>query len=432
LAKLQSATTESRIVEEQNALLRSYLQTDSQLRWLTQLRLAALDRFSHMGWPTPQEEEWRRTDVTEIDFLRFWPLAEQRILCGGGEYGSDNLPGDWRKAVVVSLREALGTRRQSLEPLFQQGLENADNRFQAWHYSLLGGGLYGGLYIEVPPFLEIEEPLIVELAANGGGKIASPHVVIRMSEGSRATVILHLRGENSGTESDAALLLNSGMDLRLDDSASLQLVSIQEMSGASYCFHHGSARVGRDAALRHLQIELGGALVKTRVDCSLEGQGSETRLNGLYFARGTQHMDIRTVQRHRSPKGNSRAFYKGAVRDGARTIYQGLIEVCPAASKTDAYLNNKNLILNDGARADSIPSLRIDNNDVRCSHGSTTGRINEEEIFYLASRGIPEGEARRMLVLGYFEELLERTPTVIGDLVRERIESRLAPERSRG
>lgn len=425
----ESTAEESVIVAEQNELLRSYLETDRQLRWLSELRRSALDRFSHMRWPTPQEEEWRRTDVTELDLLRYHPLARGRILCSGREPDAVQLEGEWRKAAVLTLEAAARVRKEPLEAVLRQGMETLDNRFQAWHYSLLGEGLY----VHVPRFLEIQEPLLVELVEVGDWKVAAPHVVISLDEGARATVILHVRGDKGGgNHAGGRLLCNAGVDLRIEQAASLVLVTIQELDHGAYCFHHGTAEVQRDGSLRHLQVELGSELVKTRLQCSLDGEGSEARLNGLYFAQGTQHLDLRTVQRHRSPKANSRSFYKGAVRDGARSIYQGLIEVCPAAAKTDAYLSNKNLILNDGARADSIPSLRIDNNDVRCSHGSTTGRIDREEIFYLTSRGIPEGEARKMLILGYFEELLEKSPPMVRDLLQQRIEQLLSTSASAG
>jgi Fe-S cluster assembly protein SufD len=126
-------------------------------------------------------------------------------------------------------------------------------------------------------------------------------------------------------------------------------------------------------------------------------------------------MDLRTVQRHRSPKATSRAVYKGAVASGGRTIFQGLIEVAPGASGTDAYLTNRNLILGERARSDSIPTLKIGNNDVKCSHGSTTGRLNAEELFYLESRGLSSAEAREMLVVGYFEDILASAPDEFRD-----------------
>jgi Fe-S cluster assembly protein SufD len=143
-------------------------------------------------------------------------------------------------------------------------------------------------------------------------------------------------------------------------------------------------------------------------------------------------MDIRTVQRHRAPSTTSRAFYKGALKDRSRAIYQGLIEVSPGAAKTDAFLTDRNLILNDGARADSIPSLRIDTNDVKCSHGSTTGKIDEAQVFYLMSRGLARAEAERMLTLGYFEELLASVPESLAEELRGLIERRIADDESAG
>jgi Fe-S cluster assembly protein SufD len=136
-------------------------------------------------------------------------------------------------------------------------------------------------------------------------------------------------------------------------------------------------------------------------------------------------MDIKTVQNHNAPNTNSRAFYKGAVKDNGRAIYQGLIEVEQDAPLTDAYMTNKNLILGDGARADSIPSLKIKNNDVKCSHGSTTGKIDENEVFYLMTRGLSTSEAEKMVILGYFEEVLEKIPKQIVDELREAVLERL-------
>ena len=151
-------------------------------------------------------------------------------------------------------------------------------------------------------------------------------------------------------------------------------------------------------------------MVKTRVECALNGAGADARLDGLYFCRPGQHMDIRTVQHHRAPSATSRAYYKGAVSGGGRTVFQGLIEVAEGASGTDAFLTNRNLILGDAARADSIPTLKIGNNDVKCSHGSTTGRLSEEEMFYLESRGLSPEDAKAMLLVGYFEDILGDTP----------------------
>jgi Fe-S cluster assembly protein SufD len=221
-------------------------------------------------------------------------------------------------------------------------------------------------------------------------------------------------------------LVNLGADLVVGESAGLDYYHLQDLTTSALHFAHGSARVARDGHLLSFEAALGSGLLKSRLDCSLDGAGAEAFLNGIYLSRERQHMDVRTVQRHRAPNAASRAFYKGALKDRSRSIYQGLIEVEPVASKTDAFLTDRNLILNDGARADSIPSLRIDTNDVKCSHGSTTGKIDEAQVFYLMTRGLSRSEAEQMLILGYFEELLAPAPEPFASELRRLVGLRVA------
>ena len=227
-------------------------------------------------------------------------------------------------------------------------------------------------------------------------------------------------------------LVNLGVDLSVGEAAALEFYHLQDLPMNRLTVAHATARVARDGRLLSLEAALGSGLLKSRLDVGLDGPGSEAFLNGLYLSRARQHMDIRTVQRHRAPSTTSRAFYKGALKDRSRAIYQGLIEVSPGAAKTDAFLTDRNLILNDGARADSIPSLRIDTNDVKCSHGSTTGKIDEAQVFYLMSRGLARAEAERMLTLGYFEELLASVPESLAEELRGLIERRIADDESAG
>jgi Fe-S cluster assembly protein SufD len=221
------------------------------------------------------------------------------------------------------------------------------------------------------------------------------------------------------------MLCNAVVDIRLADAAGLQIWEQQELAPADLYIRHVCARVGRDSSLRHFDAEFGGRWAKTRVDCSLDGPGSEAFLDGAYYCGAGQHMDLRTVQRHQSPKATSRAVYKGAVASGGRSVFQGLIEVAPGASGTDAWLTNRNLILGEGARSDSIPTLKIGNNDVKCSHGSTTGRLNAEELFYLESRGLSAADAKEMLVIGYFEDILTPAPESFKDGALAAIKGRL-------
>jgi len=276
----------------------------------------------------------------------------------------------------------------------------------------------------VPAGVEVREPFLLDLTERGDGTLSSPHVSVFLGEGARASVIHRLTGQKDSAAE--RILCNAGLDLFLSDAANLQYFEAQFLGPQSLYFRHARTRGGRDSSLRHFDANLGGKLVKSRIDAGLAGKGSEAYLNGVYFCRDGQHMDIRTVQRHHSASATSRAYYKGAVASGGRTVFQGLIEVDEGAAGTDAYLTNRNLILGDAARSDSIPTLRIGNNDVRCSHGSTTGRLSEEELFYLESRGLSRSESREMLVVGYFEDLLDNAPEVYRDDALEHIRSRLA------
>ncbi len=381
--------------------------------WLEELRARGSQLAGQLAWPTTQEEEWRRTSLSGLKLEQFAPVQPDgrvpapAVEPPAGQAGAARFHGV--TCIALGLAPAWGQRGVLLQPLtsgavpeavaslVEGELARADNRLAAWHL----GALSHGALLYVPPGVELSEPVFVDLEEQTAGA-SFPHLAVVLGRGARAVVALRLSGGGG--------LVNAGLDAQLEDGAALEIHQLQDLAPGSLFFSHASATLGRDASLRSLETHLGSRLVKTRLDCSLEGPGAESYLNGAYLAGAGQHMDLRTVQRHRSPKATSRALYKGAVKDSGRTIYQGLIEVSPGASGTDAYLSNKNLILNDGARADSIPSLRIDNNDVRCTHGSTTGRISPEELFYLGSRGLPPAEARAMLVLGYFEELLRRSP----------------------
>jgi Fe-S cluster assembly protein SufD len=208
------------------------------------------------------------------------------------------------------------------------------------------------------------------------------------------------------------------------DGANLKVWSRQDLKKDVYFFNHTYVNLARDAQFKNFDALLGAKVAKTKILADLNGKGSYAELNGVYFTTGKQHSDVVTVQRHFSSNAQSRSFYKGVIRDRARSIYQGLIEVKEGARDTDAYLTNKNLLLNDGARSDSIPKLKIDNNDVRCSHGSTSGKIDPSQLFYLKSRGIPEPEARQLIVEGFLEELYDEAPAAFASDLKRRIEGK--------
>jgi Fe-S cluster assembly protein SufD len=402
--------------------------------WMRTIRGEARERFAAMPWPTPADEEWRRMDVSRLALEGFAPVEAARAA-----WPLEAAPGaaagfirfDAGRCTEVALREELREKGVRLVPLelaleefetplyglFDGAVKGMDNRFMAWHY----GEWSHGAFLWVPPGLEIPEPFFFDFTERAAGALSSPHVTVILGEGARASVVQRI----AGGEGPQGMLCNAGVDLRLGDAAGLVFCEVQELSLSALYFRHARATVGRDATLRHFDAAFGGRLVKTRIDCELDGAGAEAHLDGVYFCGKGQQMDIRTVQNHRSPRASSRAYYKGAIEGGGRTVFQGLIEVAPGASGTDAFLTNRNLILGEGARSDSIPTLKIGNNDVKCSHGSTTGRLNDEELFYLQSRGLSVEEAREMLVIGYFEDLLGSAPEKFREDSLSRIRDRL-------
>ena len=403
--------------------------------WMNALGERARKRFQEMAWPTTAQEEWRRTDVSRLGLDSYAPAAvsapeppreaDAADAAGFIRFQSATcteiaLAAQWRHAGVrlLPLERALEEFEAPLHGVYEQALAEADNRFLAWHFASISHGAL----LWIPPGLEIREPIFLDFEENGPGTMSAPHVAILLGAGSHASVVQRISARRGAA---GGMLCNAVVDIRLADAAGLRMFEQQRLSSADLYVRHLRAQTGRDSSLRHFDAELGARWAKTRVDCSLDGPGAEALLDGAYFCGAGQHMDLRTVQRHQSPKAMSRAVYKGAVASGGRSVFQGLIEVAAGASGTDAWLTNRNLILGEGARSDSIPTLKIGNNDVRCSHGSTTGRLSAEELFYLESRGLSAADAREMLVIGYFEDILNPAPEVFRDqtlgVIRDRL-----------
>jgi Fe-S cluster assembly protein SufD len=412
--------------------------------WMRTLRSRADEEYRSVLWPDTSMEEWRRSDVSELNLDSYRPLslpagAYPRLEAGkflsGEELGGvirfrgsrcteafldEELKG--RGVHFMTLDDAIPIFERQLEGPFSRLLEEADNRFQLWHMSRLSHGVF----LWVPEFAEIRRPFLIDMTEEtpegSDGQaypLSSPHVVIILESGARATLIQRIGG------TARRILVNAGLEIRMGNASRLAYSELQSLDDTALFFNHGKGEVGRDAQLEYFKADLGAFFVKDTFDCRLEGRGADVDLNGVFFAGDKRHVDLRTVQRHRAPNGRSRALFKGAVKDSAWSIYQGLIEVGEKAGKTDAYLTNKNLILNDGARADSIPSLQINTDDVRCSHGSTTGKIDEEALFYLTSRGIPPDEAEALIVEGFFEDLISKQQPVLRKELTHQILRRL-------
>ena len=205
-------------------------------------------------------------------------------------------------------------------------------------------------------------------------------------------------------------LVDAVTELLVDDNAHLRYLTVQEHG--SHTWHLGllRAHVGRDATLRTSAVALGGDYARLRSEARLDGQGSESNQLAVYFGDGTQMLDFRTLQDHDAPRTRSDLLFKGAVEDSARSVYSGLVRLRPTAQKANAFQTNRNLVLTEGADARSVPNLEIEASDVKCSHASTVGPVDDEQLYYLESRGIAPDEAERLIVLGFFDDVFERLP----------------------
>ena len=382
--------------------------------WVSEVKRRSSELFHELEWPTMADEEWRRTDLSKIDFGRYGVKTNDGA--GFSEEGllSYHVPEGLRKAgcrliPLNSVQSDPGwggiENIDLVRGLLNVDTQGIDNKLLAWHFGLWTVGAV----ISVPEGFESSDPIIVDYKSSGSEEYIAPHTIIVLGRGAKASVIQKF-DSSGGTDS----LWNVGLQASLSESARLSLSSIQRVGKSDTFVHHGNIHLAENADLSSFEAFIGGGLCKTRTQAYMDGPGSSASLQGMFIADAGQHMDIRTVQYHKSHHTQSRALYKGAVKDGGRTVYQGLIDVEPEAVGTDAYLTNKNLILHGDdsesskgiARADSIPSLKIRTNDVKCSHGSTTGKLDEEQLFYLMARGIPRAEARKELAIGFFEEMM--------------------------
>jgi len=406
--------------------------------WLRERRLEAWEAFEHLPLPSAtHQEEWRRTDIAGLDIGAF------ALPHGGGAAAPGHaLAGDARErtgflvhadgsSAQVELDEAVdgqgvifadlsnaATSHPDLvrEHLFRTMPGFDEHKFRALHAAFWSGGTF----VYVPRGVEVTLPLVAHSHLSTSGAALFPHTLVVAEAGSRVTVI-DLYTSNANGERTLACGVN---ELILGDAAQVRYVAVQEW-GASM-WEVGSvirAHLARDATLHSLVVGLGGGLVKVDVESQLFGQGASSEMLGVYFGAAKQHFDFHTLQEHRAPSTMSELLYKGAVTDHAHTVFAGLIRVDWGAQKTNAFQANRNLILSATARSDSIPKLEIMANDLRCTHGSATSRLNEEHIFYLMSRGLSRDQATHMIVEGFFADIFDRIPI---ERVRAHLEQRIA------
>ena len=365
----------------------------------------ALERYRELPLPDTTQEHWRFTDLRGFD-----PDAFQKGSDPGRglTLGSSLLELD--VAGLATITEAGVEIERAPDgvifaPLTEEherlySLVGWDEKFAAHNAALWRHGLL----VAVPKGVELEKPLYVRITNSVADGSLFWRLLVVAEEGARFTLV----EEAASTNPQLPAYTNEAAELFVGPGAKLEYVSIQNLSRETWHFASHHARVERDAELDWVTGGFGSKKGKVRIQNDLAGQGATSRVTGAYFTDGDQHLDYDTFQEHIAPSTTSDFAFKGALRDTSTAVWRGMIRVERDAQKTNAYQENRNLMLSPTTHAVPIPGLEILANDVRCTHGATVGRVDREQLFYLMSRGLPRPEAERLIVRGFFEDVLAR------------------------
>jgi Fe-S cluster assembly protein SufD len=408
--------------------------------WMSERRRAAWKAYDVIPMPTQQDEEWRRTSLRTLKLDTASPLDTQvatqeaqtpvkdSLLSGSLTLVDAQLQSAWlakqieeQGVVVTDLRSALTTHPRLIEQYFMTlAVPATDNKFAALH----GAFWDNGTLIYIPKGTTVELPLYTLIKNVTDGHACLNHTLLIADRDSQVHVIEELQGTTTKEQQFSSRVI----ELIVIDNAQVDFTSIQRFGPTVYDFYTIRAVQGRDSKLTLNTIELGSRLSKGRIETMLRGNGADSRLYGLYLGDNQQHYDRFTLQDHTGTNTTSDLLFKGVMSDNARSVYSGFIRMHPGAKQSRAYQQNRNILLSRTARADSIPNLEISENDILgCTHGATVGKVDEEEIFYLMSRGLSRIEATQLLVEGFVEPLIEIVPlTALQDSLRNEINQRVA------
>lgn len=404
--------------------------------WLRDKRLEAWQLAESLPMPGPSDEAWRRTDIRSLkwdDTMRsadgngakladappdlYAPLIGEEqggllVFVNGKLVKSELNPAIAQQGVIFcDLHEAAEKHSKLVKKhLMTEAVQLGEDKIAALQAALWTHGTF--LY--VPKGVVVELPLhSVEYAP--ATDMTATHILVVLEKGASATY-LH---ECASPTLDVQTLHLTGTELLVGDNANLRFVALQNWGEHVYNFGHQRARVGRSGQLDWIAGEMGTRLSKVFMTLDLDGDGAWGRMSGLVFAHNRQHLDLDTQQNHHAVSTTSDLLFKNALKGHSRTVWQGMIVADIGAQKTDGFQANRNLLLEPNARADSIPGLEILANDLRCTHASTVGKVDETELFYLMSRGIGINDATRLIVDGFFDPLMQRIPF---EGVRERLQ----------
>ncbi len=419
--------------------------------WLAERRRAAWDAFTSLPMPDHMtDEDWRRTDISKLDLDSF--TVEPPAEVAGGEALIDAMRALRAEAAPDSAFLAV-TRRglrgcEALDMLTAQGVivstvEEAAHQHPELVQRALATVQVGeskflalwdalwrtGVFVYVPRSVEARVPVWAAYSLAGENGAIFPATLAVLDDNASLTLV----DAYASPAGDAPLLSSAATLMVLGNEARLDYHQVQQWGAGAWHVATHRAVLGRNARLRVFGATLGSRLQKVYWDALLDGNGSEAQLTGICFGDEAQHLDMQSLQRHRGESAHSDLLYKVAVRDRAVSVYSGLIDVEKQAQHTDGYVQNRNLMLGEGAKASGIPRLEIKANDVRCSHGVTAGHIDDDQRFYLESRGVPRSDADRLIVRGFMQDALDRAPhSGIRELVGRLLDAEIQGESQAG
>jgi Fe-S cluster assembly protein SufD len=383
------------------------------------LRREAIDRFSALGFPTCDREEWRHTDVAPLSEILFrpasgtpnpnlfagvarGPLRDFQIAFVNGRFSPAYSRFDGAAGVtVVDLADLLRQNPARLEPHLAKLAAFDRNPFAALNTALS----QDGAFVHLAPGAAVDRPIHILFISSlcGEPTVTHPRILVVAEEGARATLVETFVGPSGGV-----YFTNAVTEISAAAGARIDFVKVQRESAEAFHVAAMHARLGRNASLTHNSISLGARLARNDFHAVLQGEGAEAVLNGLYEVTGDQLADHHTTVDHASPGGTSRELYKGILSGRSRGVFDGRIVVRPGAEKTNSLQLNKNLLLSKESRVHTKPQLEILARDVKCKHGATIGRLDPNLLFYLRSRGIGLEEARRLLIHAFACEIIDQ------------------------
>ncbi len=392
-------------------------------------RAELLERYRALPLPDTTMEAWRFTDLAGFDPDAF-TVPNGRVPTAVSDTGSGPKQTmlDIDAAAVATVGEAgidisavpAGVTFEALTDDAERlgTLVGADDKFTAHNAALWKHGLL----VRVAKGVQLDKPLYVRIASTSADASLFWRLLVVAEEGSRFSLIEEYV---SGTP-DLAAYSNAAVEIFVEQGAKFEYVSLQNYARETWHFATHHARVERDAELDWVAGGFGSRRGKVRIQNDLAGPGATSRVTGAYFADGTQHLDYDTFQEHIAPNTTSDFAFKGALRDAASVVWRGMIRVEKGAQKTNAYQENRNLLLSEQAHADSIPGLEILANDVRCTHGATLSQVDRDQLFYAMARGLTRADAERLIVRGFFQDILDRIDLApVRDALADALEARI-------